>query len=227
MPGVPAAHFDCAVFERFIPIGDEQIDVDFVAKTKPAAFGTRTVGIVERKQSGSKFLETQIAIGTSVLGGIKHLFAVKIGNHKSFGKFDCVFDCVGYAPLRSVLDDDTVDNHAYVVLHVFVEFYFFVEGIVCSVNSHTHVTCTLKLFEFFAIFALSASDDGRDELQLCALSFHNFVTNLIHRLTLDFTSAFWAMWRAYSCKKQAEIIVDFRHRTDGGARIVRGGFLVD
>lgn len=123
------------------------------------------VRIVERKQSRRKFFKAQIAIGTSVLCGIKHLISIEIGNHKPLGKFDCTLDCVGYTSLRTVLYDNTVDNDADVVFYVFVKFDFFIESIVCSVNSHTHITRAFELFEFLAVFTLSASDDRSENLE--------------------------------------------------------------
>ena len=227
MSRVPAAHLYRAVFEGFVPVGDEQVYVDFVAESESAAFGTRTVRIVEREQSRREFFKTQIAIGASVLCGIQHFFAVEVGNHKPFGQFYRVFDCVGYAALRTVLNHDSVDNHAYVMLYVFVEFYFLVEGVVHPVHPHAYVACALELFQFLAVLALSSSHDGREKLKFCPLSFHNLVANLVNRLAFDFTSALGAMRRADSCKQQAEVVVNFRHRAHGRARVMRGSFLVD
>ena len=129
--------------------------------------------------------------------------------------------------MRAVLDDDAVDDHAYVMLDIFVEFDFFVEGIIRSVHSDSNVACALELLEFFAVFALATSDDGSEKLKFRTLSFHNLVADLIHGLTSDFTPALRAMRSADSREKKAEIIVYFRHRTHGRTGVVRGGFLVD
>ena len=224
---IPTAHFDCAVFERFVPIGDKQIDVDFVAETKPTALGACSVRVVEREKSRSQLFKRQLAIGAGVLCGIQHFFAVKIGNHKSFRELDCVFDCIRDTSLRAVLDNDTVDDNAYGVLDVFVKRNLLVKRVVHPVHAHAHVARAFKLFKLFAILALSSANDGSKQLQFCPFSLHDFVAYLIHRLTLNLSAAFRAMGSADSCKQKPQIVIDFRHRTHCGTRIVRSGFLID
>ena len=53
------------------------------------------------------------------------------------------------------------------------------------------------------------------------------IDHLRHGLRREFDAVLWAIRIAGARIQQAQIVVDFRHRAHGGARIVRGGFLLD
>ena len=55
----------------------------------------------------------------------------------------------------------------------------------------------------------------------------HLIDNLIDRLLTDFPAADGAMGDADSRVEQTQIVVNLRHRADGGAGILGGGFLID
>ena len=117
------------------------------------------------------------------------------------------------------------------MFYVFIEFYFFVERIVDSVDAHAHVTRFFEIFKLFPVFALSAPHNGShyNYFVVSAFSggFDYSVRNLVHRLMLDFPAAFRTVRGAYARVKQSQIVVYFGYRSHGGTRVFRGCFLVD
>ena len=55
----------------------------------------------------------------------------------------------------------------------------------------------------------------------------DLVDDLVDGLLLDLLSALGAVGRADSGPEQAEVVINFRHRTHGGPGVPAGGFLVD
>ena len=113
------------------------------------------------------------------------------------------------------------------MLDVLVEDDILVQRVIYSVDAYAHESRAFESFELLCIFALSASDDGCEYLNLRALSGKHFVGNLVHALTFYFPAAFRAMRSADARVKQAEIVVNLRHGAHRGTRIVRSRLLVD
>ena len=223
---IPAARLNAALTERQVFVDDETVDIYLVGESQPRAHGTGAVRIVERKQPRGHLLETEFALGTGVLGGIQHLFAVEIGDDKPLGEFDGGLYGFGETAAYAVLDDNPVHYHADVVLYVLVEGDVLVEGVVVAVDAHAHEARLPERLEHLGIFALAAAHDGRDNLHLCPLTGQYSVGNLIHRLSLDDSPAFGTMRHPDARVKQTQIVVNLGHRADGGTGVVRCGLLV-
>ena len=78
------------------------------------------------------------------------------------------------------------------------------------------------------MFALASGHERSQNLQPRSLRiFHNAIDHLLHGLRRDFDAVVRTMRLADPRKQQAQIIVNFRYRTDRGARIAACRLLVD
>ena len=85
-----------------------------------------------------------------------------------------------------------------------------------------------QLFEELAVFTFSAAHHRRQHHELGALrQLHHLVDHLLGRLRGDRTAAVVAMRMAHPGPEQAQVVVDLGDRADRGARVARGGLLVD
>ena len=111
---------------------------------------------------------------------------------------------------------------------VLFKFNFFVQCIRVAVHYHADKTLLFQLFKQFGELALSTPYDRRKYLQFCTDGIGgNTVANLVDTGLFDFMSAMRAVRRADPCKKQTQIVVDFRHCAHRRARVGTGCFLVD
>ena len=96
-----------------------------------------------------------------------------------------------------------------------------------AVNAHSYITAFSVILEKFRIFAFSAANDGRKDLNTRALvKFHNLIDDGIKRLLFYLNAADGAMRNTHTRIKKAQIIVNFGYRADGRARVFGGRFLV-
>ena len=97
-----------------------------------------------------------------------------------------------------------------------------------AVDTHANITVAPYLFQRLFVFALFAAYYLRHYENFCSLGqFAQVVEHLINTLLGYGLAAFWTMGSSDAGKKQAQIIVNFRHRADSGARVAARGFLVD
>ena len=86
----------------------------------------------------------------------------------------------------------------------------------------------LQLAQFLAVFALAVAHHRRQQQQPRALRHrHHPVHHLADRLRLDRQARRRRVRHPRPRPQQAHIILDLRHRADGGARVLAGGLLLD
>ena len=82
--------------------------------------------------------------------------------------------------------------------------------------------------ELFLVLALAVADDGGQQIGARALGqFGHAVDHVLNLLRLDRQAGRGAIGRARPRKQQPQIVVDFRHRADGRARVLGRGLLLD
>ena len=173
--------------------------------------GAGAIRVVEGEKTRSQFLKTQFTVGASVFCGVHDVIAVIVRNNKSVCQFYCVFNGFADSSLNAVFYDKSVNDDADFVLDVFVKDDFLVKGITDAVNSHTDVAGTFQLLKLLFVFTLSASNHRCNDEGFHPCVRHDFVCDLVNGLTLDFSATLRTMRLADTGKKQAEIVVDFRH----------------
>ena len=84
------------------------------------------------------------------------------------------------------------------------------------------------ILQHLGVLALAAAHHRGHHLDTGALGQGQYlVDDLIHRLAAYLLAAVGAVGRAHPSPQQTQIVVDFRHRAHGGARVLAGGLLVD
>jgi len=105
---------------------------------------------------------------------------------------------------------------------------FLVHGHDLAVDPHADEAVAADHIDDLHVLALAAHDDGREEVEL--LSFIQVRDRLHHlrrALALEHAAALGAVHFAHLGPQQAHVVVHFRHRAHGGARVSGGGLLVD
>ena len=82
--------------------------------------------------------------------------------------------------------------------------------------------------EFLAVFALAVADHGGEQIAAHPLLHrHDGIDHVLHLLRLDRLAGGGGIGRADAGEEKAEVVVDLRHRADGGARVLRRRLLLD
>ena len=96
------------------------------------------------------------------------------------------------------------------------------------VHSHPGIAALSQVIELLPVLSFPAADDGGEELQSSARGEgHDLVDDLLDGLGVDLLPALVAVRTPRSGEEQAEVIVDFGYRADGGAGILGSGLLLD
>ena len=132
-------------------------------------------------------------------------------------------------PRRDVrADHDAVHHHVDVVLQLLVERRRLVDRVELPVDLEALKTLLLELGDLLAVLALAAAHHGREEVEPRLLRQRQHpVDHLAHRLALDRQAGGGRVGDADPRPEQAHVVVDLRHRADGGARVLGGRLLLD
>ena len=123
---------------------------------------------------------------------------------------------------------EAVDHHRDVVLELLVEHDLLLEAAQLAVHLDAREALGPQLLEELAVLALAPADDGRQHHELGALvERHDLVDDLLGRLRLDRAAAVVAVRMPHPSPEQAQVVVDLGDGADRGARVARGGLLVD
>lgn len=124
--------------------------------------------------------------------------------------------------------NQAVDHDFDGVLFLLVQSRRIAQLIHLPVDAHADKAAFLQVFQELGVFALAPAHQRRHQGQARSLGQReNLVDHLVDRLLADFSAAFGTMRHAHPGVEQAQIIVDFRDRSHGGAGIAAGRFLVD
>ena len=125
-------------------------------------------------------------------------------------------------------DDQTVYHNFDSMLFIFFQLDFFRQVIEDAIGTHTNKAAFAGCLQLFDVFALSAPDNRRHNLNFRFFrQRQHLIYNLVNGLLLDFPSANRAMGHAYPGIEQTQVVVNFGNRTHGGTGVFRGGFLVN
>ena len=173
---------------------------------------------------GSARRTARLALGLAV--GAKHL-----DEHAPLGELRRVLHRLGDAGRGGFLQHDTVDNDVDEVLDLLVQG----DGLArelhdLAIDAHAGKALLRKVGEKLRELALAARDYGRHDD--CASAFiggerEDIVGHLVGRLLLDDAPALRAVRNTHTREEKSQVIVDFGCGAHGGARVFRGGLLVD
>ena len=172
------------------------------------------------------------AVGTRQLFR-KNMFVA--ADHRHGHQARCQLQCGGDGLLEArgyaLLDEQAVDDHFDGVIFALVQRRGRVQRIEFTVDAHANVAVQREFFQLFAVGALPAAHDGRENhdavVGLAQFAVQDGLHDLLGGLPGDGLAAIWAMRHADRRVHDAQVIVNFRDGADGGARRARGGFLLD
>ncbi|MGY3445679.1 hypothetical protein ACVW17_005680 [Bradyrhizobium sp. USDA 4473] len=245
---------DRALAQGQLLVGDDQVLVDVLLDAEAAAGRTRAVGVVEREQArldlgdreagdrAGEFFREQDALGAALVVDFRGLLLVffllvlrgrrgRVGifdHRKTLGELQC-----GLKTFREALGEvgahhDAVDHDVDVVREFLVEARVFRQLVEGAVDLDT-LKALLEIFgELLLVLALAAAHDRRQQIEAGALGERQHaVDHLRDDLALDRQAGGGRIGHADARPQQAHVVVDLGDGADGGARVLRGGLLLD
>ena len=138
------------------------------------------------------------------------------------------FQRVSQTTADALAHGKTVNDDLHGVLDVLFQRDLLVEVVHVTVDFYAGVTGAAGGVQLFLLGAFALTDDRREDLELRPLfQLEHSVHHLIHALLADDPPTHRAVRHAHAGVQKAQIIVNFRHGTHGGAGVVAGGLLVD
>src|SRR5207245_9797912 len=192
----------------------------------------RAVGRSEAEGARLEYGQGDAAIGAGELFGKRVFFAADDSHgDEARGEFEVGGDGLREARGDARLDEQAVDHDFDGVIFALVEGREIVELVEFAVDANADVAFLREFFQLLAIGAFSSADNGREDhdavVELADFSVQNGLYDLLAGLARDGLAAVRAVRNADRSVDDAEIIVNLRDRSDGGARGARGGFLLD
>ncbi len=243
---------DRALAQGQLLVGDDQVLVDMLLDAEAAAGRAGAIGVVERKESGldlgdgeagdraGELLREQDALGAALvvdLCGFLLVFLVARGRRRRVGVFDhgqALGELQrGLEAFREALGEvgahhDAVDHDIDVVREFLVERWRLGELMEGAVDLDALKALLEVLGELLLVLALAAAHDRRQQIEPCALGQRQHaVDHLRDDLALDRQARGGRIGHADARPEQSHVVVDFGDGADGGARVLRGGLLLD
>ena len=226
----PAAGRDGAVHDAEIGIGHDELRIHQHLHPQAGAGGAGAGGIVEREQPRRQLLNGDAAVLAGVVLGKADglILAHQIHEEQAAGESQRRLRRVGQTARDPLLDHQAVHHDLNVVLFVFFELDLLAQIVQNTIHPGTDIAGLLRVLKDLGMLPLAAADHRREQLDAAALrQIENAVHDLVNALLADLPSALGAVGHAHPRPEQTQVVVDLRHRTDGGAGISGGGLLVD
>ncbi|EHM55487.1 hypothetical protein HMPREF9080_00720 [Cardiobacterium valvarum F0432] len=226
---VPATHRAGGNGE--VGVHDDTGGVDKAVHAEAVAFGAGAVRVVEGEEARFELAQGVAAHGTGVFGGegVRRT-AVVHGNQldDAVSEAERGFQRFGEALRDTVAVDEAVNDDANIVFAPPVNGGQGVKVVGFAVDTRAHEALLADVLQQFAVFALPALHQRCDQHPAAFWrEGEDAVHHLAYRLRVQLDAVFRAARNADAGEEQAQVVVDFGDGADGGARVVRGGFLLD
>ena len=230
-PGaLPAGRLNRAVENGLVLVRNHQIGVGDELEAQTGAAGAGTRRVVEGEHSRLQFRQADAAVLAGVVLGKAQLLpgGGQLDGHKAAGVAARRLNGVRQAAAQTVLQHQPVNHQLDGVLFVLLAGDVLGQIIENAVHPHPGEAGLPGVLEHLPVFALFSPDDRGQDDKARPLSqrFHP-VHDLVNGLAADLPAALRAVGNAHPRPQEAEIIVDFRHRSHGRTGVFRGGLLVD
>ena len=185
---------------------------------------------VEGKQARFQFGNAVAAYRAGVLGVEEVLLPVVHLQHQRapFGQTQRGLETLRQTLARIGAHLQAVDHHVDIVLLVLGQRRRILAIHGLAVDAEADVAQRLHLRQQIGKLALLAARHRRQQHHArFGRQRQHGIDHLAHGLCLQRQMVIRAMGCAGAGKQQAQVVVDFRHRAHGGARVVAGGFLLD
>ena len=210
-------------------VRDHQLRIKFHLIAKSEADRTGSKRVIKRKASRFDLTDADAAVraGKALTEG--HLLtADHIQQKKSFRKCQYILNRICQSPLDPRLHYQSVYYDLYVMLDILIQLDLFRKLVHVSINHDTYITTFFRPFKYPGMFSLFASDYRCKKLDLCPFrKLHHLIYHLIDTLLTDLLAAFGAMWNAYPCIQQSEIIINLCNSSHCRSGISVCGLLIN
>ncbi len=189
-------------------------------------------GVVEREQPRFQFAQAVAALRAGVKRGKHQIGAPRLVHegdaHRATAHLQRGFQRFGQALLVLALDAEAVDQRFDHVLALRVERRRLVEIDDFTVDACADETLCAQIGDELQMAALAILHQRREQHQPRALGQgEDVIDHLADRLRGELDTVRGAARFAGAGIQQAQVVVDFGHRADGRARVVRNRFLFD
>ena len=217
------------LFQAFRRIGDQAVGIRLPFDAQPLTVRACAVRRIERKRVRLRFGVGDAGGRTHEILAVVHGASVfRVVNHeRSFTLFEGGTDTGFQAFFRFFGRRDPVYDQFDVVYLVAIQVH--AERQVGQFAVHTHFEKTLLAhgFKQLAVVAFAAVHQGRENQDVVSrILFSQQLQNLVFGIFDHLLAGHVRISFAYACVQQAEEIVDFGNRADGGARVLVRRFLL-
>ncbi|MCG3120365.1 MAG: hypothetical protein ALAOOOJD_03028 [bacterium] len=221
--------FNRARANRKFWIGHHEIRIDFQGGAESIAGLAGAIRRVEGEHARRQFFNRNAAIDAGkMLGKENFSLADDVDHHQTVGEMQRGFKRVGQTRFNALLANEPVNDDFDIVFFIFVQLDFAGDFFDFAIDAHAHIAFAAGGIKNLAILAFAPAHHRRQHLEFGAgRQFQNCIDHLLHSLALDFFAAIVAVRHADARKQQTQIVVDFRHRADGRARVAAAGFLLN
>ncbi len=147
---------------------------------------------------------------------------------QAVGQFQSLLERIRETRTEIFPDDDPVDDDVDVMLEFFVELRRIANVVYCTVDLEALVPLLLPLGDFLAVLAFAAAHDGRQDQKTRALwQRKHTIDHLRNGLAFDRQAGRRRIGNTDAGEQQTQVVVDFRHRADGRARVLARRLLLD
>ena len=218
----PSARLNRAVIDGQIGIRDDERGIDLQTEAQARAFGTSAQRIIEGEQPRRKLRHGDAAFVAGIVAGKQRLLpAVRtLDNDKPAAVGQGGLHAVGQSAGNVSAQNEAIHDQFDGVLFILFQRNFLAQIIVDAVDAHAGKAAAAGVLQELGMLTLFAAHDGRQHLKACSLRHgKHLIDDLIHTLTANLPAAFRAVGRSRARPKQTQIVIDFRDRADGGARV--------
>ena len=225
----PAGRLKGAVPDGTVRIPHHQRRVHLLKNAQPGAGGAAAGGIVEGEHIGRKLLDGNIMVRAGIVLAEQHLLPaddVHQGKPPGHGAAGLYRIRQPGADLR--LDRKAVHHNLDGVLIVFLQLDLLGQLVQAAVHPGPDIPAAAGGVQLLLVGAFALPHDGRHHLDAGPRrQGQHLIHHLVHRLLGDLPAADGAVRDPYPGIQQPQVVVDLGHGTDGGTRVLAGGFLVD
>ena len=128
----------------------------------------------------------------------------------------------------SLLHLQSIDYHLHSMFSVLIKRQFLRQVVDLPIDSNPDEPCLLQILEYRLVFALSITDQGRQDHNPATLRYVlNGIDDLLYRLTRNRPPALGAVRTSDAGKEKPQIVVCLGKRADYGSRIMGRPLLID
>ena len=210
-------------------VGYNKLLIELLVTAEPRTDGTRAERAVEREHARCNLGERDTAVHAGKILAEHEQFSVHhLHVNHTAARTQCRLERIRQAALHPCTHDKTVDDNLDRVLLLLLKGDFLAEIAQFPVDADAHIAVAANLVEDLAVLTLLPAHELRHDKQFRPLGLRqDRIHHLIDALLRDGFAAARTVRASRARVKQAQIVIDLRHRAHRRARIVARRLLVN